>query len=139
MKLLLLSMECCSNCCKAISLEAVSNWLTNGTRFDGKKLILVDIRGHITYQKSCIRSAVNLRFSALILRRIVRGTAVVDNVCPGNIKKDIEQRKSIDTSVVLYDNSSSAQNILKDILVYAEMLQSSAANQIYYIDGEFII
>ena len=91
-KLLLLSMEFCSNCCKAISVEVVNNWLTNGTRIDGKKLLLVDIRGHITYQKSCIKSAVNLRFSGLILRRIFRGTAEVDNVCPGNIKKDIEQR-----------------------------------------------
>ena len=136
---LFFSMECCSNCCKAISVEAVGNWVTNGTRIDGKKLILVDIRGHITYQKSCIRTAVNLRFSTLILRRIVRGTAVVDNVCPGNIKKDIEQRKSMETSVVLYDDSSSAQNMLKDVHVYAEMLYSSAANQIYYIDGKFII
>ena len=106
---------------------------------DGNKLILVDIRGHITYQKSCIKSAVNLRFSTLILRRIFRGTAEVGNVCPSNIRKDIEQRKSADVCLVLYDDGSTAQNINKDIQVYAEMLQSSSANEIYYIDGEFVI
>lgn len=130
-------MECCTNCCKAASVEAVNDWLTKGTRIGGNKLILVDIRGHITYQKSWIKSAVNLRFSALILRRIFRGTAVVENVCPSIIKKDIEQRKCADVILVLYDDSSSAQNIHKDIHVYAEMLQSNAVNQIYYIDGGF--
>ena len=120
-------------------MTAVSNWLTSGTRIDGNKLILVDIRGHITYQKSCVKSAVNLRFSALILRRIFRGTAEVGNVCPSNIKKDIEQRKCADVCLVLYDDASTAQNINKDIQLYAEMLQSSSANEIYYIDGEFVI
>lgn len=120
-------------------MEVVSTWLTNGTRIDGKKLLLVDIRGHITYQKSCIKSAINLRFSGLILKRIFRGTAEVDNVCPGNIKKDIEQRKCSDVCVVLYDDLSSAENIHKDVHVYAEMLHTSSANQIYYMDGEFVI
>ena len=132
-------MECCSNCCKPTSVADVSNWLISGTRIDGNKLILVDIRGHITYQKSSIKSAVNLRFSTLILRRIFRGTAEVGNVCPSNIRKDIEQRKSTDVCLVLYDDGSTAQNINKDIQVYAEMLQSSSANEIYYIDGEFVI
>ena len=122
-----------------MSVEVVNNWLTNGTRIDGKKLLLVDIRGHITYQKSCIKSAVNLRFSGLILRRIFRGTAEVDNVCPGNIKKDIEQRKHSEVCVVLYDDSSSPEDIHKDVHVYGEMLQSSSANQIYYIDGKLFI
>lgn len=132
-------MECCSSCCKATSVEAVNNWLVNGTRIDGKKLILVDIRGHITYQKSCIKSAINLRFSTLILRRIFRGTTEVDNVCPGSVKKEIGERKCSDVHVVLYDEMSSTENVCKDIHLYAEMLQSSSANQIHYIDGEFII
>lgn len=132
-------MECCSNCCKAISAEVVNNWLTNGTGIDGKKLVLVDIRTNVAYQKSYIKSAVNLRFSALILRRIFRGTAEVDNVCPSSIKKDVEQRKSSDVLIVLYDQSSSAHNVHKDIQLYTDMLQSSTTNQIYYIDGEFVI
>jgi len=132
-------MDCCSSCCIATSVEAVSNWLTNGTRIDGNKLVIMDIRGHITYQKACIKSSVNLRFSGLILKRLFRGTTQVENVCPSNIKKHIEQRKCSDVSVVLYDDSSSAQNIHNDVHLYAKILQSSSANQIYYIDGEFII
>jgi len=47
---------------------------------DGKWIVLVDIRGNTAFQKSHIKFAVNLRLSMLFLRRIFRGTAVVENV-----------------------------------------------------------
>ena len=122
--------------CEATSVDAVHNWLTQGTRMDGKWILLVDIRGNTAFQKSHIKFAVNLRLSTLLLRRIFRGTAAVENVCPDAVKHVIEYRKQLDCCVVLYDESSTCQHTHKDIMLYADMLQPSTANRILYIDGK---
>jgi len=124
---------------EATSVDAVHAWLAEGTGIRGKQVMLVDIRGHVTYQKSHIKSSLNLRLSTLLMRRIFRGTAAVENVCPGTIRMDIERRKQYDVCVVLYDESSTKQNIHKDVHLYAEMLQPSTANPILYIDGKEVI
>jgi len=79
-------MESCSDYSfEAISVDAVYNWLNQGARIDGKWILLVDIRGNMSFQKSHIKFAVNLHLSSLLLRRILRGTAAVENVCPDTI------------------------------------------------------
>ena len=122
--------------CEATSVDVVHNWLTQEARIDGKWILLVDIRGNVAFQKSHVKFAVNLRLSTLLLRRILRGTAAVENFCPDTIKYVVEYRKQLDCCVVLYDESSTRQHPHKDVLLYAEMLQPSTANKILYIDGE---
>lgn len=131
-------MENCSSYCETISVDTVHAWLAEGARIHGKQLMLVDIRGPVTYQKLHIKSSFNLRLSILLMRRIFRGTAAVENVCSSSIKVDIERRKQCDVFVVLYDGSSTKQNMHKDVHLYAEMLQPSTANTILYIDGKEI-
>jgi len=120
----------------ATSVDAVYHWLTQGTRMGSKWILLVDIRGNTAFQKSHIRFAVNLHLSKLLLRRIFRGTAAVENVCPDTVKHVIEYRKLLDCCIVLYDESSTCQHTHKDIMLYADMLQPSTANRILYIDGK---
>ena len=133
-------MESCSDYSfEAISVDAVYNWLNQGARIDGKWILLVDIRSNMSFQKSHIKFAANLHLSSLLLRRISRGTAAVENVCPDTVKHIIEYRKQIDCCTVLYDQSSTCQNPHKDILLYAEILQPSTANKMFYIDGEYLL
>ena len=118
--------------CEAISVDGVHNWLTQGTRIDGKWILLLDIRGSMAFQKSHIKFAVNLRLSTLLLRRIFRGTAAVENVCPDAVRHVLEYRKQLDCCVVLYGDCEH-----KDVAMYAKMLQPSTANKIHCIDGKY--
>jgi len=124
--------------CEATSVDAVHAWLIDGVGVHGKQVLLVDVRSSGTYQKSHIKSSLNLRLSTLLMRRIFRGTAAVENVCPSTIRMEIERRKQCDVCVVLYDESSTKQNIHKDVHLYAEMLRPSTANPILFIDGKLV-
>eukprot|EP00112_Aurelia_sp_Birch-Aquarium-sp1_P012579 Seg2645.5 transcript_id=Seg2645.5/GoldUCD/mRNA.D3Y31 product="Dual specificity protein phosphatase 6" protein_id=Seg2645.5/GoldUCD/D3Y31 len=103
-------------------------------------ITLIDIRPRPEYDSSHITSAVNIHCSPLLIRRFQRGNKPVENLfLPEDVRRKLQRDPC--QIVVLYDNESNEENISKEIIQMASVLQHGkrSSRSIFYIDGKNLL
>ena len=126
-----------------MSVEMVpttASQLANDLRSSGTgspSCILLDIRPNGQFCAGHIKSAENVNFSSIILRRLLKRVVKVESMITSPELSERVCGRSSDTRLVLYDGSSSVELRKAELVRHAAALCRSSGDTVYFLDGEF--
>jgi len=96
---------------------------------------LIDIRPRSEFTSTHIKSAVNIHCSPLLIRRCQRSRKSIENMfLSDELRRKLQRDKY--QLIILYDNTSCEENIGKDLIQMANVLQrGKRSTSIFFLDG----
>lgn len=124
-----------------VSLQSISAEQL-AIELQGHNVLLVDVRPRALYCTCRIKKAESINFSTLHLRRLLKGVVKMETLIPTQTElcQKIFQRNTTGDTLVLYDASSSKDDVKNELKKHAEVLAKTSTNgvppTVYFIDGK---